>query len=248
MAASPPRVDYERGASDYARHRAVHPGVVNELIAGAPIVAATHLLDVGCGTGNYARALKQETGCHVSGIEPSTEMRERARNATVWEALLPGSAERLPFSDGSFDLLLSTDVIHHVGERGAFFGEAARVLRPGGKIATVTDSHEDIARRRPLSSHFPETVAIELERYPSVGQLRGEMAEAGFVEISTTEVAREYELDDIAAYRDRAFSSLLLIDEDAFRRGLARLEEALARGPIPCVSLYTIIWGTLPRA
>ena len=45
---------------------------------------------------------------------------------------------------------------------------------------------------------------------------------------------------------NHAFSSLLLIDEDAFARGMARLEADLARGPIPCVSPYTLIWGTLP--
>ena len=50
---------------------------------------------------------------------------------------------------------------------------------------------------------------------------------------------------DIQAYRDRAFSSLHLIEEEAFRRGISRLEADLARGPIPCVSLYTMIWGSV---
>ena len=70
------------------------------------------------------------------------------------------------------------------------------------------------------------------------------MARAGFVEPRLVEVSRDYDLDDIQAYRDRAFSSLLLIDEEAFRRGISRLEADLARGPIPCVSLYTMIWGS----
>jgi hypothetical protein len=120
------------------------------------------------------------------------------------------------------------------------------VLRPSGDIVTVTDSHDDIARRRPLSSHFPQTVAIELQRYPPVPGLLTEMSRAGFVEPRLVQVSHEYDLDDIAAYRDRAFSSLLLIDEEAFRDGISRLEADLARGPIPAVSLYTIIWGTAP--
>jgi hypothetical protein len=72
------------------------------------------------------------------------------------------------------------------------------------------------------------------------------MARAGFVEPRVVEVSHEYGLDDIQAYRDRAFSSLLLIEDKAFRRGINRLEADLAQGPIPCVSLYTIIWGTAP--
>lgn len=241
-------VDYGRAAQAYARHRGVHPGVIGELIAAGAIGPETHLLDAGCGTGNYARALRGETGCRVSGVEPSREMREIARSAVAWEMLAEGRAERLPFPDATFDLLITTDVIHHVGDREAFFHEAARVLRPGGRIATVTDSPADIARRRPLSSHFPETVAIELARYPPIEQLRSEMARAGFSEPRIAEVAREYDLSDIQAYRDRAFSSLLLIEDAAFQRGLSRMEADLARGPIPSISLYTIVWGTLPQS
>jgi cyclopropane fatty-acyl-phospholipid synthase-like methyltransferase len=139
---------------------------------------------------------------------------------------------------------MSTDVIHHIGNRDAYFSEAGRVLRSQGHIVTVTDSHDDIPRRRPLSSHFPETVSVELQRYPPVPQLLEEMTRAGFVEPRVVGVSRNYELTDIQAYRDRAFSSLLLIDDEAFHRGIDRLEADLARGPIACVSLYSVIWGS----
>jgi hypothetical protein len=76
--------------------------------------------------------------------------------------------------------------------------------------------------------------------------LLAEMARAGFVEPRLVEVSLDYDLDDIQAYRDRAFSSLLLIEDEAFRRGISLLEGDLARGPIPCVSLYTMIWGHSP--
>ena len=243
---APAPLNYDLAAAMYARHRGIHPGVIHELIQGGPIDAETRVLDIGCGTGNYARALAMETRCHVSGIEPSAGMLERARAATAWDALVQGQAEALPFSNASFDLVMSTDVIHHLGDRSAYFREAARVLQPDGKIVTVTDSHEDIVRRRPLSSHFPETVPIEHDRYPGVPRLLAELEEAGFSELRVVEVAQAYELTDARAYRDRAFSSLLLIDDAAHRRGVTRLEQDLARGPIPCVSLYTIIWGVVP--
>jgi ubiquinone/menaquinone biosynthesis C-methylase UbiE len=173
-------------------------------------------------------------------------MLDWARDAAPWESLVEGSAERLPFADDSFDVVVSTDVIHHIGDRAAYFQEAVRVLRPGGQLVTVTDSHGDISLRRPLSSHFPETVTIELQRYPSVPQLLAEMAQAGFVAPRLVQVSHEYDLDAIQAYRDRAFSSLLLIEEEAFRRGIRRLEADLTQGPIPCLSLYTVIWGASP--
>ena len=241
-----PNLYFDQRASEYARHRKTHPGVVNELVDSGLFAPVTRVLDVGCGTGNYAAALTEATGCRVSGVDPSRRMLDRARDAASWEALVQGSAESLPFPHDSFDVVVSTDVIHHIGDRDAYFSEVARVLRPSGHIVTVTDSHDDIPRRRPLSSHFPETVSIELQRYPSVPLLLEEMACAGFLEPRLVEVSHNYDLDDIQAYRDRAFSSLLLIEDEAFRRGISRLEVDLARGPLPCISLYTVIWGELP--
>jgi ubiquinone/menaquinone biosynthesis C-methylase UbiE len=241
-----PNLDFDQRASEYSRHRKVHPGVVNELVESALFTPETRVLDVGCGTGNYAAALTNATGCRVSGVDPSQRMLDRARDAAPWEFLVQGSAESLPFPRDSFDVVMSTDVIHHIGDRDAYFSEVARVLRPSGHIVTVTDSHGDIPRRRPLSSHFPETVSVELRRYPPVPHLLTEMARAGFVEPRLVQVSHDYDLDDLAAYRDRAFSSLLLIDDEAFHRGIARLEADLERGPIPCVSLYTMIWANRP--
>lgn len=237
------RIDYDEAARAYALHRDVHPGVVEELLAGAGLGAGSRVLDVGCGTGNYARALQQASGCTMFGIEPSQQMRARAEQSAQWDALLTGSAVHLPLPDNSIDLIYSTDVIHHVPDRHRFFHEAARVLAPGGLLATVTDSHEDIRQRRPLSSHFPETVEIELQRYPAMPVLQSEMAAAGFRDMRVARVWLDYALREAQAYRDKAFSSLLLIDEEAFQRGLGRLERELVYGPIPCISLYSILWG-----
>lgn len=247
MAGSPGALfDFDPRAAEYARHRKVHPGVVDELVASGLFAPGTRVLDVGCGTGNYAAALTAATNCRVSGVDPSSRMLDQARDAAPWQSLAQASAESLPFAGDAFDVVMSTDVIHHIGDRNAYFQEAVRVLRPAGQLVTVTDSHADIRRRRPLSSHFPESVALELHRYPPVPRLLAEMSRAGFVAPRLVEVSYEYHLDDIQAYRDRAFSSLHLIEEEAFRRGIGRLEADLARGPIPCLSLYTIIWGTAP--
>jgi ubiquinone/menaquinone biosynthesis C-methylase UbiE len=239
-------IDYDGRAAEFARHRRVHPGVLQRLLGSGLFGPETRVLDVGCGTGNYAAALTAATSCRISGVDPSRRMLDSAREAAQWDSLQQSSAESLPLTDKAFDVVMSTDVIHHVRDRHAYFREAARVLRPGGQFVTVTDSHDDIPRRRPLASHFPETVPIELERYPSVPRLVEEMADAGFVAPQILQASRDYELDDIQAYRDRAFSSLLLIGEEAFRRGISRLQADLARGPIPCVSLYTMVWAQAP--
>jgi ubiquinone/menaquinone biosynthesis C-methylase UbiE len=242
------RVDYERLAADYARHRTIHPGVLRALIERGEVSSSSRVLEVGCGTGNYLIALREATGCAATGIDPSEAMLATAKSRSDAIAWAIGPGEAIPLPDGSVDLLYNVDVIHHVGDRSAFFREAMRVLTQGGRICTATDSAEDIARRRPLSSHFPETVAVELARYPAIASLRAEMSAAGLVELEPGHVELRYALDDIARYRNRAYSSLHLISDDAHRAGIARLDAELAEGTVDALSLYTLVWGERPVA
>lgn len=236
-------LDYNQLATDYARHRRIHPGVLQSLIETAQLTRSTRVLEVGCGTGNYSHALADQVGCAVVGIDPSLQMLEQARARSGRAVFSVGQAERLELAEASRDLIFSVDVIHHVADRPAYFAEARRVLTMGGWLVTVTDSAEMIARRRPLANYFPETVAHELQRYPAIEQLRAEMTAAGFGALTEQAVEVQYDLTDARAYRDRAFSSLHLIDQAAFERGLARLEADLDRGPVACLSLYCLLWG-----
>jgi SAM-dependent methyltransferase len=140
-----------------------------------------------------------------------------------------------------FDLVYSVDVIHHVGDRSAAAREAFRVLRLGGVLAIATDSEDDIERRIPLATHFPETVAAERCRYPQIATIESELREAGFTGIERRHVHFAYSMRNLQPYRDKAFSSLHLIDDEAFQAGLRRLEEDVAAGPIRAESHYTIV-------
>jgi ubiquinone/menaquinone biosynthesis C-methylase UbiE len=200
------------------------------------------VLEVGCGSGNYVAALEGLTGCSCWGIDPSEGMLARARSAAG--RFQAGRAEALGLPDGSFDFVFSVDVIHHVGDRPQAYREAFRVLAPGGKVCTATDSDWIIRNRRPLAAYFPETVTVDLARYPPVAGLRAGMEEAGFVDAAESMAEFPYQLTEGRPYREKAFSCLRLIPEDAFRAGLERLERDLLAGPVECVSRYVLLWGT----
>ncbi len=240
-------LDYDRLAADYARHRTTHPGVLDRLIQRGEVTAASRILDVGCGTGNYAVALVDLTGCEAWGLEPSEGMRGTAQARLPEGRVFAGRAERLNIPGEPFDLVFSVDVIHHVGDRAAYHREAFRILKPGGRFCTVTDSEEIIRHRAPLATHFPETVEVELQRYPPIADLRGMMAEAGFAGIEEETVSLSFPLIDVQKYRDKAYSSLHLISGDAFERGIARLERDLReQGSVAANVRYTLLWGTRP--
>lgn len=233
-------IDYDRIAADYAQYRQVHPEVLRRLVDG--LEAGLHVLEVGCGTGNYISAIQERVGCPCWGVDPSTEMLAQVRSKSLQTE--QGTAESLGLPDGAFDFLFSVDVVHHVSDRGQAMHEGARVLRPGGRICTVTDTEEVVRRREPLAVYFPETIDVDLARYPSINDLRSSMQVAGFRNIAEELVEFSYPLTDIAPFRAKAFSCLRLIPEETFQKGISRMEQDLAKGPVPCVSRYVMVWGT----
>ena len=236
-------IDYDKIASDYARHRQVHPKVLEGLITTSGIGAASKALEVGCGTGNYIIAVQGLVGCSCWGIDPAEQMLSMAGEGLAKVSFQCGRAERIDFPRNFFDLVFSVDVIHHVGDRLAYLREAYRVLKAGGKVCTVTDSEWIIRHRQPLTAYFPETVEVDLGRYTPIAELRQIMGQVGFGEITENTVEYCYQQTDIQPYRDKAFSCLRLISEKAFQSGIDRMERDLRTGPIQCVPRYLLLWG-----
>jgi ubiquinone/menaquinone biosynthesis C-methylase UbiE len=133
------KIDYDRIASEYSQHRKVHPGVFAELIKLSAISSNSKVLEVGCGTGNYAVALRTLVGCMVWAIDPSEQMLSKATERSTEINFMLGKAEKLDFSQCFFDMVFSVDVIHHLSSQLDFFREAYHVLNSSGRICTVTD-------------------------------------------------------------------------------------------------------------
>lgn len=160
-----PSVDFGRTADDYARHRAGFPPSLFEHLdshgIGRP---GQEVVDVGTGTGTVARGFALR-GCQVVGIDPSTELLERARlidlSAATHVDYRVATAEATGLASSSFDVF-SAGQCWHWFDRPVAAREARRLLRPGGAIVIC---HFDWL---PLPGNVVEaTEALILEHNPS---------------------------------------------------------------------------------
>jgi ubiquinone/menaquinone biosynthesis C-methylase UbiE len=107
------------------------------MLASVPLEGARDYLEVGCGTGAVTRFAASELGLRAIGIDIDPEQIATARSEAAGVASVrfaEADAARLPFEDGSFDVVLSFMATHHIGDPDAALGEVARVLRPGGQF------------------------------------------------------------------------------------------------------------------
>jgi ubiquinone/menaquinone biosynthesis C-methylase UbiE len=187
------------------------------------------VLDVGCGTGKFARLLAERGLARVWGVDPSAEMLAEARKrAPSSLGLKLGQAERLPFKSASFDAAVLWTVVHLIEPRLAF-AELERVLAPGGRLAIVTFAPEHFTSYW-QNEFFPSIPEIDLERHPSPEQLTDELQAAGFEAprfvrlVQQAELSREVALERI---RGRSISTFDLLDEDEIRAGTEKAEREL---------------------
>jgi SAM-dependent methyltransferase len=141
----------------------------------ARVRPGARVLDLGCGEG-WACAALLATGARPVGVDVSAVALERAARhhpGIAFHAVVPG--RRLPFGDGSFDVVWASEVLAHAARPGPLLSEARRTLRPGGLLLATTGHHGRLRgwlrRARPALRH------------DSRRSLRRELRDAGFSEV-----------------------------------------------------------------
>lgn len=114
---------------DFGRRYVLDPVMLPRVLSRSPKKA----LDVGCGEGRFCRMLKPH-GVAVTGIDPTPALIAAARARDSECTYLEAGAERLPFDDNAFDLVVSYLSLIDIPDMQAAVSEMARVLNPGGAV------------------------------------------------------------------------------------------------------------------
>jgi SAM-dependent methyltransferase len=220
--------DFGRRAATYDELRPVDDNwrEIYEALVREGDLAGRRVLDVGCGTGNFAAALSE--GARVWGVDQSPEMLEVARARAPEVRFKQASADALPFKDGWFDRATIWLVVHLL-ERGRVYSEIRRVLGASGRIAVATfdPSYFGVFWFR---DYFPSMEEIDRARFPTREDFSAELTAAGFAEPHFTRISqqatatREVALERI---RGRHIATFDLIPEAEIQAGLERAEREL---------------------
>jgi ubiquinone/menaquinone biosynthesis C-methylase UbiE len=146
------------------------------------------ILDLGCGAGHvsYHLALLAK---HVIAMDPSEAMLQVVQEEALSRHLpnietKAGHAEKIPFENGQFDLVVSRYSAHHWEDLERSLQECSRVLRPGGKILMI----DSISPEMPLKETWLQTIELlrdttHVKSY-RLSDWKGAINEADFLDIT----------------------------------------------------------------
>ena len=230
-------VDYSGIAKYYDKVRITSPDYLkfwsSRIAFYGSIKKNSRVLDIGCGTGRFSLTLSKVTGAEVYAIEPSEEMLNEAikkdkMKKIIWDK---GTAENLKFPDGFFNCAYMTFVYHHIKNGKEAISEMYRVLKPRGKCVIMTTSYGHI-RSSPLYL-FPGLAAIDLDRFPTLPELKVLLNKGGFKDVHyhlDRYRNRSISIDDyLSLIRSKYVSTLTMLSDDEFESGYKIFEKRLRK-------------------
>lgn len=217
------RPRYEPQRFDARRYRDGNVAFwVQRFVDAASIGASDVVVDLGCGTGGFTAAL----GPHAVGVEIDAALARHGLATYPRLRLAIGDVSALPLRDSIADVVLASLLFHQV-DRHTAATEAARVLRPGGRLVIRTVAPDDAADWVP-HRWFPTVAEAQRQRMPPVGLLRDELLRVGLdvVDVAVVEQARAI----VAADAEEAVQHELLpryeLSKAEVTDGLERLRAA----------------------
>jgi SAM-dependent methyltransferase len=159
-----------------------------EALAGLDLPGRERILEVGCGSGEFTRVLREESDAAIVGLDADRSLLARAGGrldgGTTWTL---GDATRLPLDDGAFDLVVCQALLVNLPDPAAAVAEFARVsadlvaaIEPDNAAVTVESTVDSEPR---LARSAREAYIAGLETDVTLGDVSGLLERAGLSEV-----------------------------------------------------------------
>ena len=230
---------YDTIGVGYAKSRPADQRIVQGLAAALDLPVGAVILDVGAGTGKYARALA-DRGFHLLAVEPSDVMRRQGLpHPRV--SLIPASAEVLPLAAGAAAGAIIVLALHHFRDRATALREVLRVIGRG-PLVIFTFEPRDLSAFW-LCEYFPRLGGTEGNSFLELADVAGEVRRLTGRTVHSIPFPLPRDLTDqfgaagwarpesyLQAEVRNGISSFALMDPSEVASGVARLREDLASG------------------
>ena len=174
-------------------------------------------LDIGCGSGNYTSALQKKGGYFI-GIDPSSEMLEKAKGQDKQIDWRIGVAEKTGVEPDSVDGIIASLTIHHWTDLHRSFTELGRILKTDGKIVIFTTTPEQMNGYW-LNHYFPKMLERSISQMPSLEKVKDELQHSGIEIVDTENYSIKPDLKDLFLYSGKENPALYFRDD--VRRGIS---------------------------
>jgi ubiquinone/menaquinone biosynthesis C-methylase UbiE len=188
---------YDKIGQSYDTTRQADSYITSRLRFHLKTVPDGKYLDMACGSGNYAIALKN-SGLIIYGIDISERMVALAHQKAPEMDWLLGDVEELPFPNSSFSGATCVLAIHHFKNLQWVFDEAARVIS-AGRLVVFTATAEQVQNYW-LNKYFPEAMRKSIEQIPGKQTIEKALKKAGFGNIYWEPYIIKDDLQDFFLY------------------------------------------------
>ncbi len=213
---------YERARPDYPED------ALDWIVEALELEPGAHVVDVGAGTGKFARQLAARD-LRVTGVEPIVEMRRIFERTVAGADAVEGTAESIPLGDAVADAVTAAQAFHWFDPVRAL-PEIHRVLRPGGGVALIWNMRD---KSHPLHRAYAELIrpyrGVAYPEREQPGSALGLSPLFGEVEERTFRHAQQFDADGLVA-RTESVSFIARLPEDEHADLLRRIRELAPPG------------------
>lgn len=233
------KADYDKIASYYDQGRTISDQNIDlwlDLIKEfSKVSSGARVLDLGCGTGRFTIPMATKLRFNVTGADSSREMLAKAKekqgaDIVTWDYQ---DAEYLTYPNDSFDVVFASHLLHHVDSPLRVLRECKRILRSSGTMLLRYGPIEQI-RNDVEHTFFPETLAIDESRTPTLDIAESWLTDIGFVQVCSrtiTQQTYQTSIEHLNAVKVKHTSVLTIITQEAFERGSHKLENYIKSHP-----------------
>lgn len=239
-------MNYTNLADCFANTHSINRHIFLEIISKFMPHSTINVLDFGCGTGNYIKAITTYTNYHIYGVEPCEAMIAYAKKQNPNIIIRPGNHLSIPYPDNFFEYVYMTNVIHQIPDISAMYKEIYRVLKPNGVLCICTENRRQLLSKYWIK-YFPSIVIKDLKRFPSIGKLIRLAKQQHFSTIKTTFIG-ETKWSHVTKFillqvLERSMSVLNLISDTEYKNGTKKVVSAYHRKKLYLSKRgYTFLW------